>query len=37
MSSRPNSSMAVWTRFSAAAKTEMSAPLATALPPASAI
>ena len=37
MSSRPNSSMAVWTRFSPAAKTEMSAPLATALPPASAI
>ena len=37
MSSRPNSSMAVWTSFSAAAKTEMSAPLATAFPPASAI
>ena len=37
MSSRPNSSMAVWTRLSAAAKSAMSAPLATALPPASAI
>ena len=36
-SSRPNSSIAVPIRPSAAAKSEMSAPLATALPPASAI